>query len=49
MKMKNRKAKSINACLSTVPYPLKVEFDAADVFGGIVKKSSSGETKSKHQ
>ena len=43
MQLKNRKAYSINACLSTENYPVKVEFDAADVFGGIARKSEEKE------
>ena len=49
MQLKNRKACSINACLSTVNYPNRVEFDAADVFGGIAMKSNATErTKNKN-
>lgn len=32
---KNRKSHSIHSCLSVTPYPDIVEFDSADVFGGI--------------
>jgi len=35
LRKKNRNALSINNCLSMTRYPEKVEFDAADVLGGI--------------
>lgn len=28
----------LNACLSTTPYPQKVDFNAADVFSGVEEK-----------
>jgi len=34
---RNRKAHSIHSCLAVEKHPSKVEFDAADVFGGINK------------
>ena len=37
IQQKNRKAHSINACLAVTSHPAKVEFDAADVFGGIAQ------------
>lgn len=37
IQQKNRKAHSINACLAITTHPAKVEFDAADVFGGIAQ------------
>jgi len=35
LEKRNRKAKAISSCLSVKRHPEKVEFDAADVFGGI--------------
>ena len=35
---RNRKAHSIHSCLAVERQPSKVEFDAADVFGGINKE-----------
>ena len=34
---KQRKAWSINACLSKVPYPEVIEFDASGVLGGVIQ------------
>ena len=34
---RNRKAHAIHSCLAVEKHPAKVEFDAADVFGGINK------------
>ena len=33
----NRKSHSVGTCLSTKPNPEIVEFDAADIFGGIIQ------------
>jgi len=43
LKKRNRKAKSINSCISINRYPEKVVFDAADVFGGINEKKETDE------
>ena len=47
---KNRKAYSINSCLSVDNYPSEVTFESADVFGGIVGEGGDdleGETEEK--
>lgn len=47
IQQRNRKAHSINACLAVTPHPAKVDFDAADVFGGISKSLEADSSKSK--
>jgi len=47
IQQRNRKAHTINACLAVTPHPAKVEFDAADVFGGIAQNLDPVASKSK--
>ena len=44
LEKRNRRAHSIHACLAVDKHPSKVEFDAADVFGGINQALDDADT-----